>query len=253
MRYEDGGQTIYAAKSLYDPEPTVTLKTAMFREIGRPECDLMGVMHESLTRYAQPLDFTVVTAADPWFAGTGFQPGDIVRGIVGREYDVISPWGGCNHPDTTVLFHYQGAPGRQSADALRFTFAGGARVFAAGAQRFTWGLDDWRSSLDAYPPVPADPRLQQFMRNALDDLTRPAPPSGLAIARSDTTVTVTVAASTDPRALGFVAARREGGRWLRVCRGVTSCTGVVPAGPVKLAVVAVDRWQRRSAIDFATG
>ena len=45
VRYEDGGRTIVAYKSLYDPNPDPTQKTAMFREIGRPECLLLGVQH----------------------------------------------------------------------------------------------------------------------------------------------------------------------------------------------------------------
>ena len=90
----------------------------------------------------------------------------------------------------------------------------GARVFASGAQQFAWALDDWRSdgSLFPTPPiepwrgVPVDPRLQQFMRNALDDLTRPAAPARFAARQSGNQLRVAVSPSGDPRVMGFVAA-----------------------------------------------
>ena len=175
VKYADGDRTIVSAKSLSDPNPVLAEKTAMFREIGRPECELMGVQHQFLRVLPHALDYTVTPAgaADPWLAGTGFNAGDTVAGVVGREHDVINPYPmSCFHPGLTTLFHYDGGGVDQNGDAVRFTAPSGARVFASGAQQFTWALDDWRSdgSLFPEPPiqpwrgVPVDPRLQQFMR-----------------------------------------------------------------------------------------
>jgi hypothetical protein len=259
VRYADGRRTVVSAKSLYDPSPVLRDKTAMFREIGRPECMLMGVQHTWLAPLPRSLDYVVADAAgaDPWFARTGLHAGDRVAGVVGREHDVLNPYpDACIHPGLTVLFHYDGGGVDQNADAVRFIAPSGARVFASGAQQFAWGLDDWRSdgSLFPEPPVepwrgvPVDPRLQQFMRNALDDLTRPAPPTGLAVRQVGDQLQVSVDQSADPRVRGFIAFARAGSGWLRICRGVVACAGPMPNGNrIGIAAVSVDQWRRRSA------
>jgi hypothetical protein len=265
VKYADSDRTIVSAKSLSDPNPVLSQKTAMFREIGRPECMLMGVQHVFLHVLPHALDYTVTAAAasDGWFAGTGLHPGDTIVGVVGREHDQINPYPmSCFHPGLTVLFHYDGGGVDQNGDAVRFTAPSGARVFASGAQQFSWALDDWRSdgSLFPEPPiqpwrgVPVDPRLQQFMRNALDDLTRPAAPAQLVARLAGGQLVVSAAPSPDPRLVGVVAATPVGPRWLRVCRGATGCTGPLPptAGPIVVRVVAVDRWKRRSAPAYVT-
>jgi hypothetical protein len=180
-----------------------------------------------------------------------------VAAVVGREHDVLNPYpDSCIHPGLAVLFHYDGRGIDQNADAVRFTAPSGARVFASGAQQFSWGLDDWRSdgSLFPEPPVepwrgvPVDPGLQQFMRNALNDLTRPAPPTGLAVQQVGDQVQVSVDQSVDPRVQGFIAVVRAGDRWLRICRGIVTCTGPAPSGDrIRLVAVSVDQWRRRSA------
>jgi len=52
---------------------------------------------------------------------------------------------------------------------VRYVAASGARVFSAGSLQFVWGLDNFRTGA----PGTADPRLQQFMRNAIADMTAP--------------------------------------------------------------------------------
>jgi hypothetical protein len=264
IEYEDGDRTIFGYKSLYDPAPVLADKTALWREIGRPECELMGVQHQFLTVQDHALDYTVTAAgaADPWLARTGFNAGDTVVGVVGREHDVLNPFPeSCFHPGLTVLFHYDGGGVDQNADAVRFTAPSGARVFASGAQQFSWALDDWRSdgSLFPEPPVqpwrgvPVDPRLQQFMRNALDDLTRPATPAGLTATLSGRRLAVSITPSVDPRVRGFIAGVKVGGRWRRLCHGGSRCSRRLPQGvtPTAVAAVSVDVWRRRSAPAYA--
>ncbi|HWX08933.1 MAG TPA: N,N-dimethylformamidase beta subunit family domain-containing protein [Gaiellaceae bacterium] len=263
LRYADDRHTIISAKSLYDPNPVLSQKTAMFREIGRPECMLMGVQHIFFAPIPQMLNYVVPVAAagDPWFANTGFQAGDTVVGVVGREHDILNPFpDSCIHQGLSVLFHYDGGGVDQNGDAVRFTAPSGARVFASGAQQFSWGLDDWRSdgSLFPEPPVepwrgvPVDPRLQQFMRNALDDLTRPAPPANPSVRVVGDRVRVTVGPNSDPRLLGFGAFVRGGGRWVRVCAGIVTCVGSAPPGlgAFRVAVITFDIWHRHSAGAF---
>jgi hypothetical protein len=224
---------------------------------------LMAVQHQFISVILHALDYTVTAAgaADPWLAGTGFNAGETIAGVVGREHDVINPYPqSCFHPRLVDLFHYDGAGVDQNGDAVRFTAPSGARVFASGAQQFAWALDDWRSdgSLFPEPPVeplrgvPVDPRLQQFMGNALDDLTRPAAPTGLDVRLTGDRIAVSVAPTPDPRTVGFVAGVRVGTRWVHLCKGTTSCSGAVPRGAGPSPVVgAVDVWSRRSAAAFA--
>ena len=182
VRLVDGGRTMVAYKSTYDPEPNPALKTAMFRELIPPryECELIGIQHEGASPFHWGEgDYTVEAPDDPWMNGTGFEAGDVVKKIVSVETDTIPPlqpagWSCGNQ--VTVLFHREsGGPFDGNADATRYTAPSGAIVFASGSHEFAWGLDSYGQATSR-----VDPRLQRFMRNALDQLTsygrRPPPP-----------------------------------------------------------------------------
>jgi len=264
VRYEDGGRTILTYKSMYDPNPDPTQKTAMFREIGRPECLLEGVQHADIRILDHPLDYTVTTAgaSDPWLTGTGLQSGDRIVGVVGREHDSLAPYPGCAHPGQIVLFHYEG-PGDLPADAVKYTAASGARVFAAGGQEFSWALDGWRSDDRIAPAAPvssdrgavADPRVQQFMRNALDDLTRPAPPAQVARHRVGSVVHVSTSPPADGRVTGrLIFRQRNEDPPVLVCSTVGPCLvpRVTESGTYRFAAEFVDAWGRASTPAYST-
>ena len=266
VRYEDNGQTIFAYKSLYDPAPNLADKTAMFREIGSPECQLEGDQFQSLAPIPALLNYTVTRdgAADPWLAGTGLNSGDTLVGAVSREHDKVNPYpASCFHPGLKSLFHYDGHGVDQDGDATRFTAPSGARLFSSGSFQFNWLLDGWRSdgTIGPVPPtdpwhgVSEDPRVQQFMRNALDDLTRPAAPANLTVSVVGSTLSVSIS-NNDPRVRGFVAGIRAGGQWVVLCRrpGVFSCAvaGPPPGGPYVVGAFVVDQWGRRSTAAFTT-
>jgi hypothetical protein len=264
VKYEDGGQTIFTYKSMYDPNPDVTTKTAMFREIGRPECLLEGVQHADIRALDHPLDYTVTNAGatDPWLQGTGFLAGDRIAGVVGREHDTLTDYPGCVKPGETVLFHYDGGTVDVNGDAIRYTAPNGARVFASGAQQFSWALDSWRSDDTLAPstPVgsdrnaPVDPRVQQFMRNALDDLTRPAAPAKVWKSRVPGGVRIHAGKPLDSRVVGRLVYRiRNDDAPVLVCGGRGPC--VVPRatqpGTYRFAAEFVDAWGRTSAPTYS--
>jgi hypothetical protein len=178
VRYEDAWRTMVAYKSMYDPNPDVTLKTAMFREIGRLECGLIGIQHQGASPlYWKAGDYTVPSAvlADPWMRNTGFLAGEVVPGIVSVESDTIpgnqTAASSCGH-ELTVFFHRENGGDKDgNADAIRYTAPSGAMVFASGSHQFAWGLDDF-SDTPGQTRGFVDPKLQQFMRNALDAMTR---------------------------------------------------------------------------------
>lgn len=178
VRMQDGGRTIFTYKSTYDPEPDPSLKTAMFRELIPPryECELIGIQHQGAVLNWQPGDYTVVDAAlaNPWFRGTGFTPGAVVRGIVSVESDTIpgsqSAASSCGH-QLTVLFHRQrGGDKDGNADTTLYTAPSGAQVFASGSHQFSWSLTDFASVPDEGHGF-VDARMQRFMRNVFDSLS----------------------------------------------------------------------------------
>ncbi len=193
IRYGDPGRRVlveYRSASA-DPLPNPRQKTVRWRDapVSRPECALAGVQWQG-GYGGVPHDYRVVAKSlgDPWFRGTGFRAGDVVKGAVGYEWDAVDP--ACKTPPLTVFFHYEGKrtpqpPGvytssfhSTSADAVRYAAPSGAIVFAAGSIDFGWAL---AGSADGSPVAegvteprhPPDPRLQRFMRNAFADMLRP--------------------------------------------------------------------------------
>lgn len=258
VRYEGGGRTLVGYKDAApDPEPDPALKTIRFRSLTppRPECGLLGVMYYRIREHQSgPVDYTVTEAAnsDPWFAGTGFRPGDKVLDVVGNEWDSRPEPpvpGECVKPGLRVLFHYEGFP--QNADAVRYTSPSGARVFAGGAQQLSWSLDTFNTGRFGRT-LPPDTRLQQFMRNALADLVRPAPLSAVRARVRRRTVTITLQRHPDPRVQRYDVVRHAGAApfafddrgVVRVCRtNGRACTlRRLRPGTYRFAAVAVDEW-----------
>lgn len=169
---EDGGRTVMSYKSADDPNPDAAARTDLFRALQPPrlECELMGVQHQGGPLTWTDGDYVVQADAlgDPWLRGTGLKPGDAVQGIVSREVDTIpgtaSRASSCGHELTVFLHRENGGDGAGNADAVRYTTASGASVFAAGSLNFSWGLDDAPDNSHMRHGL-ADPRLQRFVHN----------------------------------------------------------------------------------------
>jgi hypothetical protein len=242
MRYEDGRRTIVEYRNPGpDPEPDPALKTVLSRQLEppRPECELLGVegIVEPGNQSIGIKDLAVNPAAlsDPWFARSGFTPTTVLPGLVGYEWDLIAP--GCATPPLTDLFHTEGTP---SYDSVRYTARSGARVFSAGSLRFSWGLDPGSTQ--------SSPGLQQFMRNALDDLTRPAPPTFVRAVRRGAVVRIAVGRPADPRPRLLLV--YEGRRLVCTTRG-PACIDKRVRSRRRLRYVAVLRDLWRSSFPLA--
>jgi hypothetical protein len=259
VRFEDGRRTMIGYKEAApDPEPNPALRTIRFRHLTppRPECALMGVMFLRLRpSQSGPVDYTVTEAArnDPWFRNTGLSPGDKVLDVVGNEWDSLPDAPApavCRKPNLKVLFHFEGQPA--NADAVRYTAVSGARVFAGGAQQLSWPLDTFNLTRFGRT-LPPDTRFQQFMRNALADLTRPARPTTLTATVQGRTVRLKVKAPVDPR-IKYRSFRRAGAQTFpldapgvlpRCLNRTGNCIDRgVPPGTYRYAVAAVDDWGR---------
>lgn len=170
VRYENDRRTLVEYRSArLDPDSAAGERTGAFRSpaISEPECRLLGIEYAGGTSTsAYPVTVASQASRDPWFDGTGLLPGTALPGLASYEWDSIVR---CPHgPHVVRLFASAGAP--ITSATIRYTAPSGARVFSAGIMRFGWALSGRPGWGDA------DPRMQQFFRNVLDDLSRPAPP-----------------------------------------------------------------------------
>ncbi|MGI9007669.1 MAG: N,N-dimethylformamidase beta subunit family domain-containing protein [Streptosporangiaceae bacterium] len=241
MRYTGGRRTIVEWRNhLIDPVRNRRLDNGFFRTSGEPECKLMGVQHQwaaqrNLT--APPTSYTVVgPTSDPWLAAAGLTPGDVIPGVVGYEWDSLIP--GCFAGQVVPLMsaHLRGSDGvTRSADLVRATAPTGGRVFAMGTMDLAWALDD----LNGRSP---SSQVVAFVKAALRDLTRPAPPAALTIRRRATGLVVSARLrALDPRILRVIVRPVRGGRGCAdSLRSV--CQLPLPRRITRYAAIAVDRW-----------
>ncbi len=253
VRYENGSTTMIGYKSPADPEPSQALESVLFRDLtpSRPECALLGVQHYEGSYQWPRGDYLVGAAEHRWFAGTGLSASSTVAGIVSREHDQIPGSGSCI-PHLSVLFHHEGTDPLERSEAVTYTAGSGARVFASGSLEFSWALDDYRVNGDGFT-TPVDPRLQQFMRNMLADLTRPEPPILVAPFQIKArTMRVRVRWPDDPRIRGALVFRERGTALVPVCRRpVKICTEVLEPGVYRYRAVLVDRWGQSDPVRSA--
>jgi len=254
MRYAAGRRTIVEWRDpSIDPAHNRRLDSGFFRTFGERECKLMGVEHKwaaerDLT--APPTSYTVVgRGSDPWLAAAGLAPGDVIPAVVGYEWDSLVPgcFAGQVVPLMTALI--PGSNGvRHSADMVRATAPSGGRVFAMGTMELGWALDD----LGGHSP---SPRVAAFVKAALRDLTRPAPPAALTIRQSgvgreargrerQSATGLIVSArlrAPDPRILRVIVRPVGGGRGCAdSLRSV--CRLPLPRRTTRYAAVAIDQW-----------
>jgi hypothetical protein len=182
VRYEDGGRTMVAYKATApDPVTDPRLQTSLFRQLGRPECTLLGVQHQGGRLLWGRGDYTVNKDAlgDPWFAGTGFAAGDTIPQVVSAETDTIPDWlrmqgKTCLDGPLTIFFQAdRGGDTFGNATFVRYVAPSGARVASVGTLELGASIDDVVQRMGGGQSL-VDTRMQRFLGNALADLTRPA-------------------------------------------------------------------------------
>jgi hypothetical protein len=241
MRYAVSRRTMVEWRNhLIDPVRNLRLDNGFFRTFGEPECKLMGVQHRWAAQRdltAPPTSYTVVgPGSDPWLAAAGLAPGDVLPGVVGYEWDSLIPgcFAGQVVPLMTALI--PGSDGvRHSADMVRATAPSGGRVFAMGTMELALALD----GMDGRSP---NPQVVAFVKAALGDLTRPAPPAALIIRHRATGLIVSARLSApDPRILRVIVRPVGGGRGCAdSLRSV--CRLPLPRRTTRYAAVAIDQW-----------
>jgi hypothetical protein len=175
----------YKERYLQDPLSGAT-PTIMFRQIGLPENEVLGVMYGGLSSTTFPF---VISDASTWVtAGTGATAGMQFVGLTGSETDVMF---GTVNP-TQQRFGHACMPNTVDAwqcnDATTYVASSGATVVAFGTFQWSWGLDDYDPTGNR--PAPVNAVAQAITRNVLARFaTAPAP-------RPVAAVSVVVAPST---------------------------------------------------------
>jgi hypothetical protein len=241
MRYAARRRTIVEWRNpSIDPIHNRRLDNGFFRMFGEPECKLMGVEHQWAAQRnlrAAPTSYTVVgPTSDPWLSAADLVPGDVIPGVVGYEWDSLTPgcFGGRVVRLMTALL--PGSNGvSHSADMIRATAPSGGRVFAMGTMELAWTLDD----LGGRSP---NPHVLAFVDTALRDLNRPAPPAAVIIRHGGTGLIVSARLSVpDPRIVRVIVRRVGGGRGCTdSLRSV--CRLPFPRRTTRYAAVAIDQW-----------
>jgi N,N-dimethylformamidase beta subunit-like, C-terminal len=183
-----------------DPITDPRLKTVPWPDplLGRPEQTLVGVQYTHQVLWRQAYDGNapyVVTNSGNWvYAGSGFNDGDSVPGIVGYEADRAFsqyPLPNAVSGTYTLLSHspfVSNAGPSDYANSSVYQAPSGAWVFAAGTMSWSYGLDGF----NGYNAV--DPRIQQTTANILNRFVEPT--TNFTIAASPSSQTVTQGGST---------------------------------------------------------
>ena len=118
------------------------LASLAFRDVGRPEADLLGVEY-----IGDPVDTNLVVAnASHWLLdGTGLSNGDTIPGMLGYEVDAMRR--NTNQMNLVAVFESQAEDLTKNRTLLChgtvYNAPGGAFVFSAGTIQWSWGWDDY--------------------------------------------------------------------------------------------------------------
>ena len=180
-----------------DPTTDPTLTTVNWRDppLNRPEQELIGIMYTDIVDQNAQGNYAtyVVSNSSNWvYAGTGFQNGDTVAGVVGYEADrLFSNYTGPTYvPGTYTLLSdspFKASGASDYANSSIYQAPSGAWVFASGTVQ-------WANTLDGFSPSGlsiVDPRLQQTTANVLNQFITNATIGNFTLAASPTSQTVT--------------------------------------------------------------
>jgi hypothetical protein len=221
-----------------DPGTDPTQKTTQFRSLSpaRPECLLEGEQYTGLNANPASPAYGVASGAlsHPWFVGTGFTPTSQVQGVIGSEWDTAGQ-PGC--ATVQKLFTWTGLDtyGHPSeADATFYTAPSGARVFAAGTLNFSHGLDSFGHT------TPADPALQAFTLNMLNDLSGTPPTAPVNLSAPSITGTPSQGAQLSAVSGAWSEAPTFSFQWSRCDTAGANCSALSGATSSTYTAVAAD-------------
>jgi Domain of unknown function (DUF4347)/Domain of unknown function (DUF4082) len=188
--YKDNSYPAIGTGTSIDPiaQTNPTAATTLFRspQVNRPENALLGVGYigdNGSNNVYNGFDYVVSNASDPYYANTGLQNGDKLKGLVGYEWDAVLN-NGFTPSGLVVLSQSSVQPegllpplpsgtNTTVANSVRYTTTSGAKVFSTGSIQWVWGLDS-----DGVTNPRVDSRVQQIAANIFSDMgTKPQTPS----------------------------------------------------------------------------
>ncbi|MBE9033811.1 DUF4082 domain-containing protein [aff. Roholtiella sp. LEGE 12411] len=163
-------------KENWSQDPVAQTNKFRSPQNNKPENALLGVMYTGArsNRFGG-YDFVVTNSSDPYYANTNLSNGDTLSMLVGFEWDAVINNG--STPNGLVVLSEspvepvgadQDLPSGTNyfiSNAVRYTAASGAKVFATGSIQWMWGLD----SYDIQTPR-EDIRVKQIAVNVLADM-----------------------------------------------------------------------------------
>ena len=183
-------RTMVSYKERYAEDPqSGAYPTRMFREIGLPEDQILGIMYGGLSQATFPF---VISDASTWVtAGTGAIVGTSFPGLSGSETDVQVSVVNASQQRFGHGCASATAQSWECDDATTYDAPSGATVVAFGTFQWSWGLDDYDPT--GIRGVPVYPVAQAITRNVLARFaTAPTPSTPKPVG----TVTVALAPST---------------------------------------------------------
>lgn len=198
VRFENGStgeanRTMVCYKENWSQDPVAPTNKFRSPQNNRPENALLGVMYtgsavwkywlyDTDRSYYGGFDFVVSNSSDPYYANTNLNNGDQLAGLVGFEWDAVIN-NGSSPSNLVILAQSPVSPAgvdedlpsgtnTQVSNAVRYTAASGAKVFATGSIHWVIGLDS-----EGVSPNVEDLRVKQIAVNVLADMgARPQSP-----------------------------------------------------------------------------
>src|SRR5437867_2154718 len=191
-----------AIDPVYGPTTTTLWR---FPPVNRPEQTLRGIQYDAQVR--NNADYVVTNSSHWVYAGTGFQDGDVVPGIVGYEVDSYMPsYPPPNSANLTLLSRSPFTDTRGVTDYANssiYQAPSGAWVFSTGTLSWSWALDN-------VPGPPghglADSRIQRATANILNAFLTGAPGSSAPTITSFTPTSGPVGSSVTLSGTNFTGA-----------------------------------------------
>ncbi|MCC6616428.1 MAG: hypothetical protein IT320_23340 [Anaerolineae bacterium] len=181
------------------------LTTVLFRDVGMPENEFLGVMFDNLMGYGEYRPWVVANASHWFYAGTGLQNGDQIDKLVGYEVDRYFN-NGRAPANVTLLSNSPYVNPSLQVDSLHE-----AAIYqaASGAYVFNASTNYWSQMLIGSWIWPHDVRVEQMTRNVLN---RMIVTGGTEVTNTPSLTPTTVPSSTPlPNNLSFYRGINLGG------------------------------------------
>ncbi|HKT39944.1 MAG TPA: N,N-dimethylformamidase beta subunit family domain-containing protein, partial [Ktedonobacterales bacterium] len=160
---------------LYSEQPLETTTRWRDPPLSNPESNVLGQMYQGIAEEDTVAPLVLTPGAQPFFAGTNLALGISLPGLVGGEFDQVTP-SELEARHIIVLANSRlicrpdlkcSPNGTALANATVYRMPNGAGVFDAGTFYWSWGLDNERFDQRVPAHTASSPGFQRFTANIL--------------------------------------------------------------------------------------